>query len=244
MSPISSSLSFKNIKVIGEFEIESCNIELDLVFQNTEFCNKFKLVNTKLKKPVIFHNKCIFNSEAIFSLSTFSDSVILGNSEFKRDLPDFREASYKKCINVDEIKIHEKTLITKVDTDCLNNHENETEHVARFLKTLSINSNNHFGSLKYFAIESQAKAATGTPSEKVTNFFYKSISNYGRSISRPFFAWLSTNFIFAFIYYAFLLWHSAYKSFYHSEIINIFSTLRCLFKFCSCFVSSCIFSSR
>tara|TARA_Y100000588_G_scaffold41528_2_gene39673 strand:+ start:107 stop:2341 length:2235 start_codon:yes stop_codon:yes gene_type:complete len=206
---ITKLLTLNNIKFYGEiFEIKN-NTEIKRIeMKNFNLLNKNNILleDNNINSLTMEINNIENMNGLSFRGSIFKGGFNIENKKFYC-VPDLTNIKYENEISLSELKV--KITDREKDKDRL-----------RKLKAISEENKDIESTLYFNALEMSLKK------ENKLMFLYSYFSDYGRSISRPFFAWLSTNFIFAFIYYAFLLWHSAYKSFYHSEIINIFSTLK------------------
>lgn len=202
-------LTLNDIKFYGEiFEIKN-NIEIKRIkIKNFDLLNKNNVLLEDNNINSI--SMKINNIENINGLS-FKGSIFKGgfnieNKEFYC-VPDLTNIHHNNEISLSGLKVK------------ITDPENDKDRLRK-LKAISEENKDIESALYFNSLEMNLRE------KNILIFLYSSISNYGRSISKPFFAWLFNNFIFAFIYYVFLLWHSAYKSFYPSDIINICSTLK------------------
>ncbi len=152
------------------------------------------------RDTTIFRN-AVFSSAADFCAITVEDIFTLDGTSFLYS-PDFRQAHFKEAPDLDNIVIHQPP-----------SQDPETAIRYRALKKLAIQGHNHEQELNFFAGELTAKGS-------LFGRLYGLFSDYGRSLSSPFFGWIVT------MLYAAMGYHSL-SLFIEGSNNNIFQLETC-----------------
>lgn len=169
-------------------------------------------------------NRAKFCGEAIFGAMRSSGSFSLVDTEFSR-IPDFTEAHFDEAPLLDRIKLKEpprwRTMFrysglkewpkTKeqetIDRDTRGYGEwQKTRNrpaMWRALRRVANQGKDHLGEVDFYACEVREMrlAGTGTRVGNAIGILYDAFSNFGRSIARPFIAWLMTTLGFAYFFW-------------------------------------------
>jgi Pentapeptide repeats (9 copies) len=178
----------------GDVFFEDAKFEQDMWCEEAIFKNNVLAKNTYFKKSAWFE-RTIFNRSANFGSAKFDGltsfleakfqqgssfggitanmGFLLEQAQFSR-LPDFRQAHFKEAPNLDSIVIHQSP-----------SQDSETAAKYRILKKLAIQGHDHEQELNFFAGELEAKGS-------FIGKLYGWVSDYGRSLSSPFFGWVVT----------------------------------------------------
>ncbi|MCF6318798.1 MAG: hypothetical protein L3J83_05915 [Proteobacteria bacterium] len=99
--------------------------------------------------------------------------------------PDLRGTKFNVPLDLSGIKYDENSIIEIINST---NDNTNNEAVFRLLKKISEQNNDHLRALEYFSFEMRSLEKI-SDNFKISSYFYKYFSNYGRSFKRPI-AWM------------------------------------------------------
>ena len=181
-----SETDFRNSKV------NFCKFKLkigDADFNNSKFGNQecdFK--NAIFSGDLWLTNATFDSSSILFDGLKVGQSLKLDNSYFST-VPDFRNLSVGRDVSMINMKVRYQRKFLFIGKAGGEDHSD----MYRKLKSLAILANDHQRDLDFFAMEEKAKFMWHRgPMQYFPTSLYGLLSNFGRSIIRPFFLLLAT----------------------------------------------------
>lgn len=187
---------FEFANFLGDVSFEGALFERNAKFMNAVFKGKSDFQRTFFKADAGFQG-AKFEKSALFMGATFSKHLSLSESAFKSDVnflgttflgsisfegssfetvPDLRRSEFKKHVTFHRMSLKYKNRV----------HEDDADKYRR-LKELAVTGRDHDKEQEYFAYELKAKRTLElTGFDYLINLLYEIVSDYGRSISRPF----------------------------------------------------------
>lgn len=215
-----------------KFEIKECEITKLLTLNNMIFYGEiFEIKNNTEIKRIEMKNFNLLNKNNILLEDNNINNINMKINNIENMIGlSFKGSIFKGGFNIENKNFHCVPDLTNIK------YENEISlHAFKVKITNNLKDKDRLRKLKEISEKNQDIEQTlyfnGKELETNKKIYcivklYKKISNYGYSIGKPFFCWIMNNIIFSFIYYVFLFWNSANKSFYPSDIINYCNTLK------------------
>ncbi len=197
---VSGNARFKNTIFLELVSFDGASFEGTANYENVHFNKNASFVETTFGGPVSLLGTH-FLSEAFFFGVNTERGFDTASANFKNNVPNFIQANFKKSPRLDHIKVpiigFWKSLITLPDI----------KNIGRFriLRGLAIDAHDYERERLFFKGEMRAKR--GTEEWFYWNIswwfsvFYDFFSDFGKSVWRPFLAWVTLIPIFAWIYF-------------------------------------------
>jgi hypothetical protein len=209
---------FRHFIFPGTTDFENAHFQDSAHFDNAEFQGEVWFVHTRFEKGAFFvkscfskngnflqvsfegftsFSECHFHEDADFSAVQGKGIFDLTDTTFDR-VPDFIQAHFAEAPRLDNIKVPAVGLWRSTHPD--------SEHLSacyRALKRIAIQGHDHDREIQFFANE--IRSLRGSPDKPWharywVGYLYEVISDFGRSISRPFIVWLIVTGVFAALY--------------------------------------------
>ncbi len=193
----SSFANFDRAKFSSTATFKDIAFSKDTLFTSTTFCGMSNFSGSKFNGITDF-DSAIFNGSIsmktietskplLFTKTTFNNEVTLEYSTFNHAI-DFSESIFRTCVpNLISTKLSYHISVSNL-TLPKNERKSDTSKKLQRLRELAASSKDHKMEIELFRLEMISKRNTESNFLKsIPNYLYGWLSDYGSSISRPFY---------------------------------------------------------